>query len=186
MEYKLFQNSLEDAQRIVKYLIFSCVTLLSAILLLIVLCISISHRNMVTLVPLGLNAPMTVSNNAVSSQYLNESALSFINLRLNFDPDSIDENHKIILRSISPGNFQEIKKALDEESILIKKQGISSSFYINGISINKKMLSVTVTGTLVRSVSDKVLKSVKTQFQIDFTNNNGLLLITQFFEVKNQ
>ncbi|OGT41477.1 MAG: type IV conjugative transfer system protein TraE [Gammaproteobacteria bacterium RIFCSPHIGHO2_12_FULL_40_19] len=186
MEYHLFQRNLEDAHKIVKHLVLTCVSLLFAIILLIFLCISISHRNMTTLVPMNLNTPMTISNNSVSTQYLNESALSFINLRLNFDPDTIDLNHNIILRSIAPNNYQDIKKALDQESKLVKAQSISSSFYINDISINKKMLSVLFTGTLVRSVSDKALKSVKTQFQIDFENKNGLLLITQFFEVNNQ
>ncbi|MCX7125445.1 MAG: type IV conjugative transfer system protein TraE [Gammaproteobacteria bacterium] len=186
MEYQLFQNNLEDAHKIIKCLVLTCISLLSMIVLLTFLCIAISHRNMTTLIPMNLNTPMTVSNNAVSPQYLNESALSFINLRLDFDPDSIDLNHKVILRSIAPTNYQAIKKILDQESKLVKAQGISSSFYINGISINKKSLSVLVTGTLVRSVSDKTLKAVRTQFQIDFENDNGLLLITQFFEVKNQ
>lgn len=185
MEYHLFQNNLEDAHRMIKYLVLTCASLLCAAILLTFLCISISHRNMITLVPMNLNAPMTVSNSSVSTQYLNESALSFINLRLNFDPDTIDLNHNIILRFIAPTDYQDIKKALDQESKLVKAQSISSSFYISDISINKKMLSVLFTGTLVRSVSDKTLKAVKTQFQIDFENKNGLLLITQFFEVEN-
>ncbi len=185
MQYKLFQNNLEEAQKFSKLLLNACAALLLMMTLLILLCLSISHRNMTTLIPMNLNAPMTVSNNAISSQYLNESALSFINLRLNFDPDTIDYDHNIILRSVSPDSFDNIKKALDQESKLIKAQSISSNFYINNIKINRKTLSVLVSGVLLRSVADKPLKPINTQFQISFDNQNGLLLITQFYEVKN-
>lgn len=184
MEYKLFQNNVEDARTITKYLLTVCASLLLVILALLFLCISISHRQMAVLVPMNLNAPLMVSNNSVSSQYLTETALSFIDLRLNFDPDTIDGNHALILRSIAPSDYSAIKKSLDEETTLVKKQSLSSSFYINGISVNKKMLAVLVHGTLARSVGDKNLSLVKTDFQIDFKNDNGLLLVTQFFEVK--
>lgn len=186
MEYKLFQNNLEDAKRVTKYLLVISASFLLAIFLLIVLCIAISNRNMTMLVPMNLNAPMSVSNNAVSRQYLDETALSFINLRLNFDPYSVDGNHAIILRFVSSNNYESIKKALDMEAKLVKSQGISSNFYLNNISINKHALSVLMSGTLIRSVSNKQLKPIHTQFEIDFENNNGLLLITNFFEVKNK
>jgi len=185
MKYQLFQENLKDSQKSLKLALMVCALLLGLNFLMIILCISISHRNMTTLVPMNLNAPMTVSNNAISSQYLNESALSFINLRLNFDPDSIESDHSIILRAASPDSFNDLKKTLDEETKLVKTQSISSSFYVNDISINRKMLSVLISGTLLRSVADKPLKPIKTQFQIDFENQNGLLLIKQFFEVKN-
>ena len=185
MKYQLFQNNLEDSQKIVKYALIVCASLLCVNFLMIVLCLSISHRNMTTLVPMNLNAPMTVSNNSISSQYLDESALSFINLRLNFDPVTLDADHSIILRSASPDSFNDLKKVLDEESKLVKTQNISSNFYVNDISINRETLSVRIAGTLQRSVADKPLKPIKTAFQIDFDNQNGLLLIKQFFEVKN-
>lgn len=107
-----------------------------------------------------------------------------MNLRLNFDPDTIDNNHALILRSVAPSDYSDIKKSLDIEADFVKKQSISSSFYINGISVNKEMLSVLIDGTLARSVGDKKLSLVKTKFQINFKNDDGLLLITQFFEVK--
>lgn len=185
MKYQLFQDNLEDSQKILKQALIVCVALLCVNCLMILLCLSISHRNMTTLVPMNLNAPMIVSNNAISSQYLNETALSFINLRLNFDPDSIEFDHNIILRSASPDSFNDLKSVLDEETKLVKTQNISSNFYINDISINRKMLSVLIGGTLLRSVADKPLKPIKTQFQINFENQNGLLLIKQFSEVKN-
>ncbi len=185
MKYKLFQNNLEESQKMVSFLLNACAALLLMMTLLIFLCISISHRSMTTLVPLNLNAPMTVSNDAISSQYLNESALSFINLRLNFDPDTIDSDHSIILRSVSPDSFNKIKTGLDQEAKLIKAQGISSNFYVDDIKINRKTLSVLVSGVLLRSVEEKPLKPITTQFQINFENQNGLLRITQFIEVKN-
>ena len=99
--------------------------------------------------------------------------------------DTLDADHVIILRSASPDSFNDLKKVLDEESKLVKAQNISSSFYVNDISINRETLSVRIAGTLQRSVADKPLKPIKTAFQIDFDNQNGLLLIKQFFEVKN-
>ena len=184
MKYKLFQNNVEDAHKITKYLLCACGSLLSVVFILTALCINLSHRQMAVLVPMNMNAPLFVSNNSVSSQYLTESALSFMNLRLNFDPDTIDNNHALILRSVAPSDYSDIKKSLDIEADFVKKQSISSSFYINGISVNKEMLSVLIDGTLARSVGDKKLSLVKTKFQINFKNDDGLLLITQFFEVK--
>lgn len=184
MEYKFFQNNLEDAQKIAKYMLIACISEIFIIFMLIILCIVISHRQMTVLVPMNLNSPMSVRNNAVSSQYLDENAISFINLRLNFDPDTIDENHKIILKFLSSDNYKSIRKALDQEAFLVKSQGISSSFYISNVEINKKTLSALISGTLVRSVSDKALKPAKVQFLISFENNDGLLTISKFVEEK--
>lgn len=184
MEYKLFQNNLEDAHKISKYLLIACISQLAVIFTLTVLSIAISHRQMAVLVPMNLNSPMSVSNNAVSTQYLDESAISFINLRLNFDPDTIDNNHDIILKFVSPSSYQKIKNALDVEAKLVKSQGISSSFYINKILINKKSLSAKISGMLNRSVIDKELKSVNVTFLITFENDNGLLTLRKFVEEK--
>lgn len=184
MEYKLFQNNLEDAHKISKYLVIACISQLLVIFVLAVLSIAISHRQMTVLVPMNLNAPMSVSNNFVSSQYLDESAISFINLRLNFDPDTIDNNHQIILKFVSSNSYSNIKNALDTEAKLVKSQGISSSFYINKIMINKKSMSVKVSGTLNRSVVDKPLKPVQATFLIKFKNDNGLLTLKKFVEEK--
>lgn len=182
MEYKILQNNLHDAHKVTKYCIGICAGQFFIILLLVMLSISLSHRSMVTLIPMNLNAPTMVSNNAVSSTYLSQSALSFINLRLNFDPDTIDKNHQIILKFASSDNYSSLKKSLDVETRLVKEQGISSNFYVSDVQINRDALSVTVSGTLVRSVSIKSLPPVKTKLLISFKNNNGLLSIDQFVE----
>lgn len=184
MEYKLFQNNLEDANKLSKYLLMVCGLQFLIVFILVILSIALSHRQMVALIPMNLNSPMSVSNNVVSSQYLDESALSFIDLRLNFDPDTIDNNHQVILRFVSPGSYKKIKSALDQESKLVKSQGISSSFYINKIKVNKQSLSVMISGTLNRAVVDKQLIPVKATFLITFENDDGLLSINQFVEEK--
>lgn len=184
MEYKFFQNNLEDAHKISKYLLITCISEVAIIFLLTILCIVISHRQMAVLVPMNLNSPMSVRNNAVNTQYLDENAISFINLRLNFDPDTIDENHKIILRFLSSDSYKSIKTALDQEALLVKSQDISSSFYISDVAIDKKTLSALISGTLIRSVSDKALKPVQVKFLISFENNDGLLTISKFGEEK--
>lgn len=184
MEYKLFQNNLEDAQKLSKYLLMVCGLQFLIVFILVILNIGLSHRQMAVLVPMNLNSPMSVSNNTVSSQYLDESAISFIDLRLNFDPSTIDKNHQIILHFVSSDSYKKIKSTLDQEAKLVKSQGISSSFYINEIELDQKTLSVLISGTLKRSVVDKSLKAVKSTFLITFENDDGLLTIKKFVEEK--
>lgn len=184
MDYRIFQSNLHDAHKVTKYCLWLCASQFLMIFLLILLSLFLSHRSMVTLVPMNLNAPISVSNNSVSSDYLGQSALSFINLRLNFDPDTIDKNHQIILKFVSSNSYPSLKKTLDEESQLVKEQSIASSFYINNIEINRSTLSALITGKLIRSVGHKTLPPVITQFLISFENNDGLLTIKQFVEQK--
>ena len=184
MEYRLLQNNLHDAHKVTKYCIGVCCGQFFVILMLVILSISLSHRSMVTLVPMNLNSPIEVSNNSISAEYLSQSALSFINLRLNFDPDTIDKNHQVILKFASTNSYPSLKKSLDTESSLVKEQGITSNFYVSDVHINRKNLSVIVSGRLIRSVSSKTLPSVNTKFQITFENNNGLLSVSKFVEEK--
>lgn len=184
MEYQIFQTNLHDAHKVTRYCIGICLAQFVAIVLLTTLSMSLSHRSVVTLVPMNLNAPLSVSNNAVSSDYLEKSALSFINLRLNFDPDTIDKNHALILRFASSGAYQGLKKTLDDEATSVKAQGIASNFYSDSIHINRSTLSVLLGGKLVRSVVHKSLPTVNTQFLITFKNNDGFLSIEKFVEEK--
>ena len=183
MEYRILQNNLHDAHKVTKYCVGICCSQFLIILLLVFFSLSLSHRSMVTLVPMNLNEPMTVSNNAVSSDYLSKTAMAFINLRLNFNPETVDKNHKIILKFASTSSYPSLKKSLDAEAVSIKEQGISSNFYLNNVEINRKKMTIIAGGILMRSVSSKALPEIKTKFLIRFKNNNGLLSIRKFVEV---
>lgn len=55
-------------------------------------------------------------------------ALSFIALRLNVTPETVDASHALLLKMVKPASQNELKIIFAEEANKIKKSNVNSGF----------------------------------------------------------
>ncbi|EDU9493271.1 type IV conjugative transfer system protein TraE [Salmonella enterica subsp. enterica] len=85
--------------------------------------------------PMGWQAPFAVSQNSADASYLQQMALSFIALRLNVSPETVDGSHNTLLQYIHPGAQNEMKVILAEEAQRIKADNVNSAFFQTSVRV---------------------------------------------------
>ncbi|QOI58092.1 type IV conjugative transfer system protein TraE [Rouxiella badensis] len=138
--------------------------------------------------PMMFDQPF-VSNSVSTDQNANAMFVrSFVNLRLNVTPETIDQQQRLILLYTLPDFRSSLKKALDVEARYIKDNGVSSVFIINDISVNPQTGESIVHGVQRASTSNGklVLKDTPKTYILKIQYENGLVKLLEFSEVNNE
>lgn len=184
MEYKTAQNTISQLARYVKYLSVLVIILLACNFSLSFLLWHQSGQEKTVLVPFNLSKTSAVGDGEVDASYLLQCASSFISFRLNVNPEVVDGYNATILARVQPKYYSDFKESLKKEADLIKAQKISSAFYTSSIKVNPENLVVIVTGTLVRHVGERKLADAKKTYELHFSLDGNMLLLTTFQEIK--
>ncbi|EKD92153.1 MAG: hypothetical protein ACD_29C00151G0003 [uncultured bacterium] len=184
MEYKIAQHTISQLARYIKYLSLLLVISLLCNLSQSFLLWHQSGNEKTILVPENFSKISVVSNQGIDASYLLQSALFFVDARLNVTPDTVDASDRLVLSHTASEYYSAFNKLLSNESDLIKSQKISSAFYISHTQSDPKQLTVTVTGTLKRWVAERALSDAKKSYELHFQLNGTELLLTTFQEIK--
>ncbi|MCX7121691.1 MAG: type IV conjugative transfer system protein TraE [Gammaproteobacteria bacterium] len=184
MEYKTAQHTISQFARYIKYLSVLVVMLLFCNLSLGLLLWHQSGNEKTILIPENFNKTAVVSDESVDANYLLQSALFFVDARLNVTPDSVDSSDKLVLFHTASEYYSDFSKSLEDESALIKSQKISSAFYISNTQSDPKKLTVIVSGTLKRWVGERALPNSKKTYELHFLLDGNELFLTTFQEIK--
>ncbi|MGV2432070.1 MAG UNVERIFIED_CONTAM: type IV conjugative transfer system protein TraE [Rickettsiaceae bacterium] len=178
----LFQNIDRVARQRDLFLFASIIILISNMLLVIKI---VSNDEKFVMVP-GLNQSVWISNNSISSSYLEEMSLIFLNNLLDINPDNIEYKKSIILKHISTSNQEtifSIKKYFAELEEKYKKFGLSTYFTIKNMEIDTSKLKVIVSGILTSSYGKRGNDVKEEIYQIDFDYNSHQLKLKSFSRI---
>ncbi|OGT34147.1 MAG: type IV conjugative transfer system protein TraE [Gammaproteobacteria bacterium RIFCSPHIGHO2_02_FULL_39_13] len=184
MEYKTAQHTISQLARYIKYLSLLLVISLACNLSQSFLLWHQSGNEKTILVPENFSQISIVSDQGVDANYLLQSALFFVDARLNVTPDTVDASDKLVLSHTASEYYSTFNGLLSNESSLIKTQKISSAFYISNTQADPKKLTVTVTGTLKRWVAERSLSDAKKTYELHFRLNGTVLFLTTFQEIE--
>ena len=95
----------------------------------------LQNEQKVAVTPMLFNAPFAVSQNQSDASYMQQLALSFIALRLNVTPETVDASHAVLLAFIKPAAQNELKVKLAEEAKRIKANNVNSAFYQTSVKV---------------------------------------------------
>lgn len=87
--------------------------------------IDLVHKRPVIVTPMQYNAPFSVSENQADADYLRMMTLSFLALRLNVSPETVDMNHAFLLSYVKTETLQNFTSVLDDESKRIKDNSVT-------------------------------------------------------------
>ncbi|WP_057516170.1 type IV conjugative transfer system protein TraE, partial [Salmonella enterica] len=93
------------------------------------------HEQRTVVTPMTYNAPFVVSETKADTEYFRMMTLSFLALRLNVSPETVDSNHAFLMSFVEPEAREEFKKVLQEEAAQIKANDVNSTFYTTEINV---------------------------------------------------
>jgi type IV conjugative transfer system protein TraE len=128
--------------------------------------ISQARNAPVVLVPFELatsTGKMNVSVNGemrgTSSEYLANLGLSDLTLILNFIPDNVISQHQRFLNRLTDELFGQQRENLLAQAEDYKNRSITQSFYTSGIKVSADSTKVEISGTQVRWVGGKDIRT---------------------------
>lgn len=148
--------------------------------------IDLVHKRPVIVTPMQYNAPFSVSENQADADYLRMMTLSFLALRLNVSPETVDMNHAFLLSYVKTETLQDFTSVLDDESKRIKDNSVNSAFYQTDITVYPANGRVDIRGVLKTWIGTARPDTEIKQFRLDLEYHNGLTRIARFVEVDNE
>lgn len=145
---------------------------------------SLSHRQTHWL-PVCTGSEFSIGERAYSADYLKEMTQKVADLRLTYNPETIDTRH-LILTHLLPANYQEaFTKLLDTERQTVHEKNVSSVFYSEKVSVDVAKNQGQVEGLLYRTSHGLQLKPQHKIYRFQFSFQNGLLNLKSIQEIHN-
>ena len=101
----------------------------------------------------------------------------FAMLRLNYTPQSFDEQKQILLAYVDAKFYGEFKQELNLEAKQAKDHDISISFIPMETEVFEKNLSVLIHGDLIRYVGKAKLETERITYKINYKYHDGFLKV---------
>ncbi len=147
--------------------------------LVIFLYIAYGHDRTI-IMPAELCKSFWIEPDAVSSEYLEQMAVYFVDRLMTYNPESIDMQISSVLPLTDPVYYDVLHRMTVDQIKKIKEQKISSSYYINGV--RAKDLSVTIQGILVVMMSGEIISQSPYEVIVTFSNHQGRLFVASMIK----
>lgn len=137
----------------------------------------------VVVTPMLYNQPFAVALNTADTAYLQQMALSFMALRLNVSPETVEAAHAILLKFVKPAAQNQLKVQLALEAKRIKDSNVNAAFYQTAIRVYPNDQRIDVQGELKTWIGDgKPLSEIK-HYVLFLERLDGMTRLVKFVEV---
>ena len=156
-----------------------------AVVVLAALCYYTVEHRQIHWLPVCTGGEFSIGDSAYSPEYLKKMTEKAADLRLTYNPETIESRNTTLIHLI-PANHQEaFKRLLDAERDTVVKKNISSVFYAEHVSVDIKLNQGQIDGLLYRSSHGLQLSPKHKTYNLQFSFNNGLLGLESVKEIKN-
>lgn len=167
---------------IVGLLFFLALSLISNIYLEVTNRTLVNKREKIV-VPMAFDAPFVVSESQASAPYLQMMGLSFISLRLNVSPETVDMTHAFLLSYVKAESRETFAPVLAAEARRIKENAVTSAFYHTSIRVYPSASMVDIRGVLKTWIGNsRPLEEIK-HYRLQLRYRAGVTSIEKFVEV---
>lgn len=142
------------------------------------------QRTVVT--PMTYNAPFVVSKARADTEYFRMMTLSFLALRLNVSPETVDSNHEFLLSFVHPESRSPFKSVLIDEATQIKTNSVNSTFDTTKITVYPVDGRVDIRGVLRTYIGSGPGTTEIKNYRLKLDYANGFTRIVSFHEVTNE
>lgn len=141
-----------------------------------------SHRETVV-TPMAYNAPFVISEANSSASHMQMMALSFIALRLNVSPETVDAQHQFLLGYVKSSVQPDFRIILAQEAQRIKNNVVSSAFYQTQLQIFPDQNRIDIRGVLKTWIGNADPQVDIKQYSLQLSYTNGVTSIEKFVEI---
>lgn len=143
---------------------------------------SLTHRQ-VHWLPVCTGAEFSIGQRAYSAAYLKEMTEKAADLRLTYNPETIDSRYAMLSHLIKPNVLDAFIRLLDEERRTVHEKNISSVFYSENISVDVAHHQGQIEGLLYRTSHGLQLAPEHKVYRLQFSFQNGLLALSSIQEI---
>ncbi|HFL1539369.1 TPA: type IV conjugative transfer system protein TraE [Enterobacter asburiae] len=136
--------------------------------------------------PMLYSTPFAVSQNYGDASWLQQMALSFVALRLNVSPETVDASHATLLEFIRPSAQNQLKVVLAEEANRIKADNVNSAFYKTSIRVWPEAGRVEIRGELRTWIGDSKPFPELKHYVLNVRRQDGVSWLEKFGEIKDE
>ena len=136
------------------------------------------------IVPAHFTKEMLLSNKRLSSSYLEEMSVFYLDLLLGLNEGNFSYNSSLVLRHIHPSFYNQVSKFLDEEKKRYKEYRLSTHFKLTKLDIDDKNLIAEASGILISYFGNSGKASDSVRYRIEYDYSAGVLTIKNFTIVK--
>ena len=163
-------------------LLWALSSTLGVIVLAITCFYAITHRQ-VHWLPICTGLEFSIGDSAYSPAYLKQMTEKVADLRLTYNPETIDARYTTLIHLIPNKNQTAFKKVLDQEIDTVHKKNISSVFYSDRMAVDVQHQQGQIAGLLYRTSHGIPLKPKHKTYQLQFVFKNGLLELQSLKEI---
>ena len=143
------------------------------------------HRQ-VHWLPVCTGAEFSIGDKAYSPEYLKEMTQKVTDLRLTYNPETIDARYTMLSHLIPARYQQSFSKLLDAERKTVHEKNVSSVFYGEKVSVDVAKNQGQMEGLLYRTSHGLQLKHQRKTYRVQFSFKNGLLSLVSIQEVHHE
>lgn len=133
--------------------------------------------------PMGWKSPFAVSQNSADASYLQQMALSFIALRLNVSPETVEASHQALLQYVKPASQNELKIALAQEADRIKADNVNAAFFQTSVRVWPDYGRVEIRGGLKTWIGNSEPFTDFKHYVFTIKREDGLTWLDNFGEI---
>jgi conjugal transfer pilus assembly protein TraE len=134
-------------------------------------------------VPMAFDAPFVVSEQRASASFLQMMTMSFLSLRLNVSPETVDMQHGFLLSFVRSSVREDFAPILEKEAKRIRDNAVTSAFYQTRIQVYPHSRVVEVRGVMKTWIGNsKPLEEIK-HYRLQLDYQAGVTSIEKFIEV---
>ncbi|HHF0526705.1 TPA: TraE/TraK family type IV conjugative transfer system protein [Legionella anisa] len=176
-------NAIAKNRLLLKFSLAWALSSSSAVLVLACVCFySLTHRQ-VHWLPVCTGEEFSIGQHTYSATYLKEMTEKCADLRLTYNPETIDARYAILAHLIKPNVFDAFTRLLDEERKTVHEKNISSVFYSENISVDIAHHQGQIEGLLYRTSHGLQLAPEHKKYRLQFSFQNGLLALSSIQEI---
>ena len=182
MKLAWMRADIASARRATTFLVVLLVGSMLVNLVLAVFAVRLAGHERVVVVPPTINKTFWVESDRVSSEYLEQMGYFLMQLTLNVTPQSVDHQAKVLLQYAAPASFGELRTALLGAAERLKRDGASTVFSPQDLSVDERALRVGVRGQLTTFISDRRVSEVSKGYAIELQYSGGRIFLKAFRE----
>lgn len=157
-----------------------------AVIVLTLLCFYLVKHQETHWLPVCVGDEFSIGGGSYSPQYLKEMTQKAADLRLTYNPETIESRYKMLTHLIPLNHQEAFKHLLDSEKTTVLSKNISSVFYAENVSVDVQHATGKIEGELVRTSHGLQLNPKHKAYLLQFSFKNGLLGLESIKEIVNE
>ncbi len=182
MKLAWMREDVASARRATTFLVVLLAGSMLVNLVLAVFAVRLAGHERIVVVPPTIHKTFWVESERVSSEYLEQMGYFLMQLTLNVTPQSVDHQAKVLLQYAAPASFGELRTALLTAAERLKRDGASTVFSPQDLSVDERALRVGVRGQLTTFISDRRVSEVSKGYAIELQYSGGRVFLKAFRE----